>query len=198
MTTSESADTAVFHREQRTLLKHALYGFGFTALLVGLFWYRALVASDLAPSVASIPGISVAVAESLVTWAIVIILVTAGPLFVATTAYSLYRRANPVPALVIDGDGFTDRASLTSLGRVPWSDVERLDLVEQMNVPQLRVTLEDPARVLDGRGPLASRYLRLNRRVMQGDGAVPLHQLDATTDEVVAAIERYSEHAVER
>lgn len=194
---ADAASAAVFHREGRTVVKHVLYGVGLTAMVVVLFRYRALVASDLAPSLATVPGISVALAETLLAWTMVALLVVGLPLFVATTVYMLYRRANPVPALVVDADGFTDEASLTNLGRVAWADVTRVELVEQMGVPQLRVTFEDPDRVLGDRG-LIGAYLQLNRRLTSGDGAIPLHQLEAPVDEVVAAVEEYSGLTVDR
>lgn len=190
------APEAVFHRDDRTVAKHILYGGALTIGIAALVWYRDIVVADLAPSLAAVPVISIPVAESILTWILLLVFVSSIPLFVATTAFLLYRRANPVPALVIDADGFTDRTSLTNLGRVPWTNVDHLEIVEQMNVPQLRVTLDDPDRLLANHGPLKARYLQLYRRAMRGDGAIPLHQLDASIGDVVSAIEHYSTHTV--
>lgn len=189
---------AVFHRERRTVLKHVLYGVGLTAGIIVLFWYRDTVASDLAPSLATVPGVSISLADAIVTWTLLLVVASAGPLLVVSTAFLMYRRANPVPALVIDEDGFTDRTSLTELGRVSWTNVDHLQVVEQMNVPQLRVTFDDPDRVVADRGLLKARYLRFTQRTMAGDGAVALHQLDASVEDVVSAIERYSGTTVDR
>lgn len=189
---------AVFYRERPTVLKHVLYGVVLTVGIAVHFWYRDLVASDLAPSLATVPGVSIPLAESIVAWTLLLVVVSAGPLLVASTAFLLYRRANPVPALVIDEDGFTDRTSLTELGRVSWTNVEHLEVVEQMNVPQLRVTFDDPDRVVADRGPLKAWHLRFTQRMMADDGAVALHQFDASVEDVVSAIERYSGPTVDR
>lgn len=188
----------VFHRESRTVAKHVLYGIALSVGMVVLFLYRDVVAVDLAPSLASVPGISIPLAESILTWTVLLVFLTCTPLFVATTGFLLYRRANPVAALEIDADGFTDRTSLTNLGRVSWSNVDRIEVVLQMNVPQIRVTLVDPEAVLAEHGPIKAAYLRLNQRVTRGDAALPLHQLDAEVDDVVSAIEHYSGHRVSR
>lgn len=198
MPDAHPSDGAVFQKHGRTVLKQALVGLVLLVLLVGLFWFRDSVATELAPTVARVPAVSVQLGALLLEWLLVALLVLAGPLFLASTVFMLYRYANPVPALVVDADGFTDDVSLTNLGRVEWSAVSSIAFVEQAGVPQLQFRFEDPDRVLGNLGGVKGTYLEFNRRVMSGDGAVPVHQLDAEVDEIIETVEHYSGLSVDR
>lgn len=198
MSMPRDRDATMFHKDRRVVVKHVLYGVLLTALLAGLFWYRAVVALELAPALARVPGVTRDLATTILTWLVVILLVVAGPFFVAATVFLVYRLVNPVPALVVDDEGFTDRVSLTNLGRVQWSDVRSISLVKQMGIPQLRLTFTTEASVFAEIGGLKGAYLQFNQRVMPGDAAIPVHQLDADSTEVVAAFEKRSPMSVEK
>ena len=43
------------------------------------------------------------------------------------TLWSLLRAISPQPALILSADGFTDRATATGAGFVPWPEVQRID-----------------------------------------------------------------------
>lgn len=198
MVNANSSDDIVFWKRNTTVLKHTLYGVALTVLIVVLFVYRDTVATELGPTLANVPFVSVSLGELLLEWTMVALLVLGGPFFVASTAFMGYRYLNPVPALVVDEEGFTDNVSLTNLGRVAWTEVAGIEFGEQMGVQQLRLTFEDPDRVLQNIGGVKGAYLRFNRRMMSGHGAIPIHQLDADVGEIIIAIETHSGLSVER
>lgn len=184
--------TTVFYEDPRVLRRNAGYG---VALVVGaalLFAFRAPVAAELATPMSTFPFLGEAGAARILEWVLVLLFVVAGPLFVVSVLFMIRRLRDPTPALVVEPDGFLDQASLAALGRVDWREVDRLELVEHLQVPQLRVHLADPDRVLDRLEGARGAWVRVSHRFMRAHGSIPLHDLQGEPEDVLRAVERCS------
>jgi hypothetical protein len=98
-----------------------------------------------------------------------ILLVFIGPI----TLVLLGRALSNKPALVLDADGFTDRASLISAGYVRWQDVQRIEERPFRRRVFVTITVTDRAAFL-ARQSAWHRFLhRINGPTAAGDILIP-------------------------
>lgn len=96
--------------------------------------------------------------------------VVVGLLFVAAGAHSLHRIISPVPALVIDQLGITDRHSSAGVGFVPWSDIVEIREQRVAGMNHLGLYVRNPEELLARR----RWYKRLVMRVDILNGSAPV------------------------
>jgi hypothetical protein len=93
--------------------------------------------------------------------------------FVPITLALLVRAMRNKPALILDADGFTDHASLISVGFVPWQDVQRIEDRLFRRRVLVTITVTDRA-AFRARLPAWHRLiLRLNGPMVAGDILIP-------------------------
>ena len=93
--------------------------------------------------------------------------------FVPITLVLLVRAMRNNPALILDADGFTDHASLISVGFVPWQEVQRIEDRLFRRRVFVTITVTDRA-ALRARLPAWHRLvLRLNGPMVAGDILIP-------------------------
>ena len=94
------------------------------------------------------------------------------------------------PGLVIGQDGLTDRSNITSVGFVPWSDIERIQGMITNKQPMLLVHVRDPEPYL-ARGTALERMLRrANWRASGTPIVISVHALQMRGDLLQAEIQR--------
>ncbi|GIW73285.1 MAG: hypothetical protein KatS3mg102_2827 [Planctomycetota bacterium] len=104
--------------------------------------------------------------------------------FGGLVAYVLLRLVHMEPALVLDGEGIEDRASLAAAGRIGWEQIEDVELVQVFGERFIRVRLREPQAFL-ARQPAYKRWLMLWRL---GPVALPARALSRPPEEVLALL----------
>jgi len=101
------------------------------------------------------------------------------------TLWSLLRAITPQPALILSAGGFTDRATATGAGFVPWPEVQRIDARLFLGRVLVTVTVKDPA-AFRRRQPAGRRLLlRINRSLVAGDVFIPENLLPMPAADLV-------------
>jgi hypothetical protein len=118
-----------------------------------------------------------------------IALMAIGAAFFAYLAANLaYRLVTSHPLLVVDAEGFVDDASLGSVGRIPWSDVETMSLEHFGGSLFIGVAVSNlDAVVRRQRGWLKRKFLL--RRIQRGWGVVAI-PADLLPDEPAEILDR--------
>jgi hypothetical protein len=99
------------------------------------------------------------------------------------------------PVLVLDADGFTDRAGLLGAGFVPWTDVRHIAERTLRAQRYVAITVHDPAALLR-RLPAWQRPLRrLNRRLVRGDVLIPATLLPMPPAQLVRTLRNHASHS---
>ena len=140
----------------------------------------AFAIASLAPTVFSPDAMSISATIS----------AAAGVSFFGLCAwFVLSRLARKKPAVVVDSDGLTDRASAVALGFIPWSDIVDAKVVLQNSRSSrhkfLGVSLRDPDKYLARCGPLARGLLRLNNRMTGYIVNIPQATLSVKVEEIL-------------
>ena len=100
------------------------------------------------------------------------------------------------PGLVLDSQGFLDRTTFISVGRVEWSDVRGLRTLTYRGSKKLVVEVHDPLRFVD-RGNVMQRLIRAPDFWFRRLGPVQLRSvmLDTSFDGLVFAVTSFFEGA---
>ena len=72
------------------------------------------------------------------------------------------------PAMVLDGEGFTDYTSGVNTGKVLWKDVTGISLKEGMGQQFIMLKVKDPEKYIEReKNPLKLRILQINNRLYE-------------------------------
>lgn len=108
-------------------------------------------------------------------------------------AFSARRLSSPVPGLVLDARGLTDRTSIAPAGFVPWADVADLKTGELAGQPFLYVLLRDPAAFLKSVSPVKRTLMAQNAKLGPSPVALTAAALDMDFGEMEALVRAYWE-----
>jgi hypothetical protein len=127
-------------------------------------------------------------------------LVFFGPLTVSL----VIRAVRHTPVLILDADGFTDRATVTGAGRVLWQDVHRVEERPFMGRVFVTVTVRDPAAFRRRLPAWRRPFLWINQHLVGGDVFIPDSVLPMPAQDLVKMMRafrhdsRNSPHGEER
>lgn len=103
--------------------------------------------------------------------------------------WSIQRLRDKRPGLVIAPEGLTDRSNVTSVGFIPWSDIERIQGMITGRQPMLLVYVHDPEPYL-ARGSSLQQMLRnANWRASGTPIVIAVHALETRGDLLQAEIQ---------
>lgn len=103
--------------------------------------------------------------------------VAAALLFSATAVFGALKLFDTRPGLVFGPDGFTDNASATAAGFVPWSEVTGVGVMEFNRQKMLVVAVRDPEKYLARSGALKRMLGRANARMCGSPIVISAHAL---------------------
>ena len=115
--------------------------------------------------------------------------------FGLAAAFLLRRLLVRRPVLVLDAGGLVDRASAAGAGRVPWDQVADVGVQTMGRIRVLSVVLRDPEGWLAAQPPLRRRTMAVNAKLLGTPVNVPLAAVDVPEAELVAAVDRWRQHA---
>jgi hypothetical protein len=115
--------------------------------------------------------------------------------FGVAAAYLLRRLLVRRPVLVLDVGGLVDRASAAAAGRVPWDQVADVGVQTMGGNRVLSVLLRDPETWLAAQPPLRRRTMAVNARMLGTPVNIPLSAVDVPEEELLAALDRWRQHA---
>ena len=120
-------------------------------------------------------------------------------LFSATAAFGLIKLRDDRPGLAFGPDGFTDNASATAAGFVPWADVTGVGVMEFNRQRMLVVGVRDPEKYIARGGALKRMLGRANTRMCGSPVVISAHALKTDFGTLVAEfqnrIERHGRQA---
>jgi hypothetical protein len=108
-------------------------------------------------------------------------LVFFGPLTVSL----LLRAARRTPVLILDADGFTDRATLAAAGFVRWEDVHSIGEQPFAGRAFVTVTVADRAAFRRRLPAWRRPFLRINQHLVEGDVFIPASVLPMSPEDLV-------------
>ena len=108
-------------------------------------------------------------------------LVFFGPLTVSL----LFRAARHTPVLILDPEGFTDRATLAAAGFVRWEDVHSIGEQPFAGRVFVTVTVADRAGFRRRMPPWRRLFLGINRHLVPGDVFIPASVLPMPAGDLV-------------
>lgn len=118
--------------------------------------------------------------------------------FSATAVFGLVKLRDDRPGLVFGPDGFTDNASATAAGFVPWSEVTGVGVMEFNRQKMLVVAVRDPEKYLARGGALKQMLGRANARMCGSPVVISAHALKADFGALLAEFEhRLDRYAVD-
>ncbi|MGE0797841.1 MAG: STM3941 family protein [Lautropia sp.] len=102
--------------------------------------------------------------------------------------WAIRRLRDKRPGLVIAPEGLTDRSNITSVGFIPWSDIQHVQGMITNRQPMLLVHVHDPAPYL-ARGSVLEQALRkANWRACGTPIVIAVHALQTRSDALQAEI----------
>ena len=109
--------------------------------------------------------------------------------FSATAVFGLVKLRDDRPGLVFGPDGFTDNASATAVGFVPWSEVTGVGVMEFNRQKMLVVAVRDPEKYLARGGTLKQMLGRANARMCGSPIVISAHALKTDFGVLLAEFE---------
>jgi hypothetical protein len=119
-------------------------------------------------------------------------------IFVPITISAVLRAMRNQPALILDADGFTDHASLTSAGYVSWRDVQQIDERPYRRRTFVMLTVTDRAAFRARQSAWHRFLLRINGRQVAADIIIPDNTVSMRPAELVKTMRRLHRAAQRR
>lgn len=107
-------------------------------------------------------------------------------MFSATAVFGLVKLRDNRPGLVFGSDGFTDNASATAAGFVPWAEVTGVGVMEFNRQRMLVVGVRDPEKYLARAGAMKRMLGRANTRMCGSPIVISAHALKTDFGALVA------------
>lgn len=103
--------------------------------------------------------------------------------------WAIWRLRDKRPGLVIAPEGLTDRSNITSVGFIPWSDIQRIEGMITNRQPMLLVHVHDPAPYLARGSSLEQTLRRANWQACGTPIVIAVHALQMRGDLLQAEIQ---------
>ncbi len=113
-------------------------------------------------------------------------------LFFGFNAYTfLILLFKPNPALILNTDGVTDNTGFLSAGYIPWTNVERVEALQNGINSHFKIRLKDPTDYLNKGNPFERLIKSWTMNKKDAYAAVFANRLDADYEEVLMAFNKY-------
>ncbi|MFT3799921.1 MAG: STM3941 family protein [Burkholderiaceae bacterium] len=103
--------------------------------------------------------------------------------------WAVWRLRDKRPGLIIGSEGLSDHSNITSVGFIPWSDIQRIEGMITNRQPMLLVHVHDPAPYLTRGSSLERTLRRANWRACGTPIVIAVHALQMRGDLLQAQIQ---------
>ncbi|MFT4102831.1 MAG: STM3941 family protein [Burkholderiaceae bacterium] len=103
--------------------------------------------------------------------------------------WAIWRLRDKRPGLVIGPEGLSDRSNITSVGFIPWSDIQSIQAMIANRQPMLLVHVHEPAPYLARGSSLQQTLRRANWRACGTPIVIAAHALQIRGDLLQAQIQ---------
>lgn len=104
--------------------------------------------------------------------------------------WAIRRLRDKRPGLLIGSDGLTDHSNITSVGFIPWSDIDRIEAMVVNRQPMLLVHVHNPQPYLERGSGMARTLRNANWRASGTPIVVAAHALAMRGDLLQAEVQR--------
>ena len=114
--------------------------------------------------------------------------------FTVTAIFAWFRIKNTHYGLILNAEGVTDLSSITSLGLIPWQDIEAVSIVTVSQHQLMKVKLRNPSHYVDHRRYWIRMLRQMNIRNHGSPCLISSSALNITFDELQSSFNSYLEH----